>query len=301
MNITSLVTLAALATAIAPAQSPSPGSAVAIDWAGVSDEVIARCELGDLGMLTIQQLLEQQTTVVPLGREDLRVEIVAPAGAEQVNVEVRGGSEVRSATVSLQGCDDTVRLEIAQRVGQLVQMVAVDIAPEEPPMEDAAPQPPPSTPPPPRKWHLGLGIGGTVPLTPPWGAGVLRADVTRSLPRMYVGPRLAVGATGSEGLWLVTPALGAAVLFVVTRSPKVELSLGVEAMVAAHVAGYRGQQVVDPDGRFGLPVRLRIGRHAWLEGSAAVRIQRLTYRTAGEDHLQVGRFEVSLTIGWTAL
>lgn len=319
--MTAVLALAACALggASAAAAESSPKT-VALDWAGVPQELIDRCGLGGLENLLLAAII------------DTGFAVVADSGSQQVTLELRGeptgitvaakplrcvgdsGDCVHRGRVPLgRQCDSTIAIEIT-RVAK--EQLRATVIPEPLPAEAiappayAAPRAPaaiadevaPSstvTYTPRAAWHFAAGLGVSIPSGEVF-APLLRFELARDLTEhLVLAGSLGTSVWHKLDLWIFEPTAGLQLKWR-ARLGAWELAAGAGADLLVHTYKYTGAEAgALLTGRAGVPLELTFPHlPLTLAVLPNVRFETIRHRVFDDVAFASGRFGCDLALKW---
>jgi hypothetical protein len=297
------------------ADAPTP---VELDWSGVSEALVRRCNLTAFESHLMQPLLAAGYALVQrAGADGIRARVQSEPGAIRVDVERQ--SVHREARVQVPAaCDSGLGLEVAHALlaalSALPPPAPAPSVPEPPP----PPSPPESAPrqpatPAPTKAELETSQPRSAPAPGLWGEAGLNVALpgsedalgSASLVLLWpvwvlrLGPAATVGLGGKDGLVVAEVTLGGrAVWPLPLGDAPVAVSLVAAADLLLHCFVVREEPGAHVDGRFG--AGLRLGPSAWplfLTAILDTRLQPVSHRLSNATEWRADRFGVQLGLG----
>jgi hypothetical protein len=271
---------------------------VAVDWSRVPDEAITRCGLSGLESALLQALVDEHYAVVKEADvRGVRVTIDVDGSAFRVRAEHRSET-VRGDVPIPTPCDSTIEVDLVDRMMRAVrEVIARARAAETPPVLAAGPTLDDSATADGGGWWLSAGPMLVSPGSTSWLFGV-RVSIRRLLPF-----GLAAGLVGEaamrapSGLVLAEPVLAVIVTKMISAGGALELGVGGEAALLAHLYQRDDGGGGHLDARFGLPLEVKtpiLG--AGLALVPYFRVREVQHRI-GDDIVHDGRaFGVLLTL-----
>ena len=232
---------------------------VSVDWSGVSDATIERCDLSGLESLVLQGMVDEGYAVVRSIPPD-GIALVIRAEAGRFTVEgTRSDRHATRAVVIPSPCDSTIQVEILAGMRAVSEELSVEVKVEPPKQTSTSTiAQPPIAIAEPLPWRISGGVGAVLPSET--GMFTVRAGVRRRIAEVwFLGVLLEGSVRPSRGVVVFEPVLAAQGVWELWSSASgIAVLIGLEAGLLGHVFTREGDTGGHADGRFGLLIEGRL-------------------------------------------
>lgn len=318
-SVTAMLVFACALAVSSPARADNQPRTVALDWAGVPQELIDRCGLGGLENLLLAAIIDSGYAVVAdTGLQEMTLELrgessgIAIAAKPMACGDTQGDCVKRGRVALGRQCDSTIAIEITRVAKEQLRAAVITepmpaaaiappayAAPRVPSALTDEPAPVTASRSPRSGWRFGAALGVSIPgadVFAPLARFELAHDLTD---RLVVAAGLGTSVWHQLDLWVFEPTAGGELKWR-ARLGAWELAAGLGADLLIHTYKFTGSSAgALVTGRASVPVELTFPHlPLTLVVLPNVRFEPIRHRVFNEIAFSADRFGCDIALKW---